>query len=326
MTDRDPVSASPGGGSATPDRILRLADALVEVAAGSVRGVILYGSHLLGARPDAHSAVDFVVVVSDYRAFYGALHDRGEIHRPLWIFTTLARVLPPNVIAFTPGDGEEGIAKCLVVDEADLARALGPQPPDHMLLARLVQRVSLVRASGEDAGEWIAGLLRDARAGVLRWVGPWLDQPFDADSVGRKLLEICYGAELRPESRDRSATIFDAQRDHFRATLGPLLERKARDGELEIVEGGYRFVSPPGPRERRRWARHFTRSKVRATLRWFKYMLTFDNWLPYVHRKAERRLGRRIELTRLERRWPILFLWPRAVRVLLSRPEREGDQ
>ena len=67
------------------------------------------------------------------------------------------------------------------------------------------------------------------------------------------------------------------------------------------------------------------RSKVRATLRWLKHVVTFDNWLPYVHRKAERRLGTTIELTRLERALPLIFLWPRVVRVLFTRPDQERE-
>ena len=85
-----------------------------------------------------------------------------------------------------------------------------------------------------------------------------------------------------------------------------------------------RFAVPPPRSERRLWDRHFRRSKVRATARWLKHVVTFDNWLPYVHRKAERRLGITIALTPLERRWPLVFLWPRVFRVFFTRPDREG--
>jgi hypothetical protein len=52
-------------------------------------------------------------------------------------------------------------------------------------------------------------------------------------------------------------------------------------------------------------------------------MITFANWLPYVVRKVERHTGRTIRLTRIERAVPIVFLWPRAIYVLLTRPHRE---
>jgi hypothetical protein len=145
--------------------------------------------------------------------------------------------------------------------------------------------------------------------------------------VGRRLLEVCYQGEFRPEARNRADTIFRMQQTHFQERLGPVLEAETRAGRL-VRSGvdGYRFAEPTTARVRRRWRRHFRRSKVRVTARWLKHVLTFDNWLPYIVRKVERRTGRKVELTRLERRAPLIFLWPRAVRVLLSRPERENRE
>lgn len=311
------------GGPPAVEPARRLAERLREASAGSVSAVLLYGSHLLGASPDRHSALDFVVVVEDYRAFYRALHEAGEMHRPTGLLVSLSRFLPPNVIAYTPDEGREGMAKCLVVDRADFARALGPTPPDHFLLARMVQRVALVLAADTDMEPWLRTQIAGAHANVLTWVGPFLDQPFDAESMGRRLLEICYRAEFRPEARNRADTIFETQREHFHKTFTPILEAEADAGRLQRVDGRYAFAVAPGSSARRRWSRHFRRSKLRVTARWLKHMLTFDNWLPYITRKVERRTGRKIELTRLERRVPIIFLWPRVFRVLLTRPERE---
>jgi hypothetical protein len=301
-----------------------MAAALARASAGSVRAVLLYGSHLLGARPDKNSALDLVVVVSDYRAFYGALRDAGELHRSAWIMTALARVLPPNVIAFTPEEGARGIAKCLVVSWEHLRAGLGPHPKDHFLLGRLIQKVAVVWTAGDEEARALEKEVEQARKSVLAWIGPYLQEPFDAEAVGRRMLEVCYGGELRPEPHDRSSTVYEVQRDHFRAYLEPLLRESAEAGLVVDAPGGYRFTAPPPSSERRRWDRHFRRSKVRATCRWWKHVVTFDNWLPYLHRKAERRLGTTITLTPLERRWPLVFLWPRVVRVLFTRPEREG--
>ena len=303
-----------------------LARALVAASGGTVEAVLLYGSHLHGANPDRHSAHDFVVIVSEYPAFYSALRDAGEIHRPPALMSALARVLAPNVIAFTPEGGTAGIAKCLVVSGDDFQRALGEQPPDHFILARMVQDVGLVWVQDGATRERIEGLLDGARARVLSWVGPFLQEPFDAEALGRRMLEVCYRAEFRPEARNRAALVFDGQRDHFRTVLPAGLEAAVARGTLEKSPDGMRFATPPSRSERRRWRWHFVRSKARTTARWFKHIVTFDNWLPYVTRKVERRTGSKIELTRLERRWPLIFLWPRVVRVLLVRPEREESK
>ena len=310
-----------------------LAEALVKISAGSVRSILLYGSHMLGANPDRHSAVDFVVIVDEYRAFYTALNVAGELHRPTWLLSTTASVLPPNVIAFAPEHVHEGIAKCIIVSRAHLERALGPNPPDHFLLGRLVQRVRPIHSATSSDAEWVEGLLASARDGVLRWLEPYLEGPVDAESLGRRMLEVCYGGELRPESKQRADRIFEVQAGHFRKHFAPVLIRGVEQGllvELTDEQGEhsgalpkYELAGRVSPAASRKWRRHFRKSKLRATVRWLKYMATFADWLPYVVRKVERHRGERIELTALERRLPLIFLWPRAIKVLLTRPSKE---
>jgi len=296
---------------------------LVAAAGGSVRAVLLYGSHLLRTNPDQYSAVDLVVLVDGYGSFYAALDRADELHRPVWIMTSMARLLAPSVIAFAPNEGRTGIAKCMVVSREHLARALGPDPPDHFLLGRLVQKVATVWAVGVEEAAWVDEHLAGARARVLTWMAPYLDGPVDAAGLGRRLLEVCYDGELRPEAKNRAERIFDAQVDHFLTTLAPVLESGVQSGLLVREGDRYRLASPVPPSERRRWRRYFARSKARATARWFKHIITFANWLPYVARKVERHTGRPVELTRLERWLPLIFLWPRLIHVLLTRPHRE---
>jgi hypothetical protein len=51
-------------------------------------------------------------------------------------------------------------------------------------------------------------------------------------------------------------------------------------------------------------------------------MALYDDWQDYLLRKLERRSGVRVELTERERRWPLIFLWPKAIRYLRTRPQR----
>ena len=309
-------------GAAWPEA-RELAEELVAATHG-VRAVLLYGSRLLKTSPDPHSALDFVVVVDAYRPFYEGLSEADELHRPVGLMSALARVLPPNVIAYTPGEGRAGIAKCLVVSKEHLAIALGPTPPDHFLLGRLVQRVGVLWTADAGEGAWIDEQIRGAHVRVLDWMAPYLDEgPIDPAGLGRRLLEVCYAGEFRPESRGRAGRIFEAQADHFASALEPALDRAVADGIMRREPDGYRLERPAPAAQVRRWRRHFRRSKTRTTLRWFKHVLTFANWLPYVVRKVERHTGRTIELTLLERKLPVIFLWPRAIHVLLTRPRRE---
>jgi hypothetical protein len=236
--------------------------------------------------------------------------------------TALGKVLTPNVLAFTSSEGP-GLAKYLLVERGRFAEALGSDPPDHFLLARMIQRVAVVwTADGEEAG-WLSERLDGARSDVLWWVAPYLTGPVDAEALGLRLMEVCYAGEFRPESSSRAARVFEAQADHFRTTLTPVLEEAAERGTMRPVEGGWVLADPVPPGQAVRVRRYFGRSKTRATLRWLKHTVTFVNWLPYIQRKVERHTGRTIELTRLERALPIVFLWPRVVHVLLTRPRKE---
>jgi len=300
-----------------------LAASLVQAAGGGVRAVILYGSQLLRTRPDEHSAYDFVVIVEDYRAFYSGLAASHELHRPVWLMTAMAGVLAPNSIAFAPDEGRSGIAKCQIVSAGDFELELSADPPDHFLLGRMVQRVRTVWAAGPGAEDWVQGQLAGARGRVLDWMLPYLDEPVDAAGLGRRLLEVCYAGEFRPEARNRSHAISDAQADHFREVFPAVLEGGVADGRLVREGEKYKPVGPVPAALARRWRRHFIVSKTRATSRWFKHMVTFANWLPYIQRKVERHTGQPIRLTRIERAVPVVFLWPRAIWILVTRPRRE---
>jgi hypothetical protein len=67
---------------------------------------------------------------------------------------------------------------------------------------------------------------------------------------------------------------------------------------------------------------YFRWSKLRATVRWFKYIALYDNWLEYILHKIARRSGVALELTPRERRWPLVFLWPKAIQYIRQRPQR----
>ncbi|MDX1492734.1 MAG: hypothetical protein R3253_01575, partial [Longimicrobiales bacterium] len=235
---------------------LELALRLESDAGGSVRAVLLYGSRLQKTNPDRHSALDFVVLVDDYRRFYRSLVDSGELHRPTRIMTFLSDVLPPNVIAYTPDEGTAGIAKCLVVDKRHLGRALGPEPPDHFLLGRLVQELGYVWAASPTDEAWLKNQIDGAHARVLEWMAPYLEGPVDAAGLGRRLLEVCYQGEIRPESKSRADRVFEAQEEHFRSALRPALEAAVEEGVMERQGDRYQLVEPAPAAQRRRWRRH----------------------------------------------------------------------
>lgn len=296
-----------------------IVDALVPVGGGAIRGILLFGSQLNQAEPSPHSAWDLVVIVDRYGPFHRALVDAGHHRRPAWLLSALGHLLAPNITAFDPGDGAP-LAKCAIVSSRRFRRALSPSAPDHFLKGRMVQKVAILWSRSEADTLWIEERLAEARRDVLRWAGPYLEGPFTAEGLAHDMLRVSYGGEVRPESAGRVDAVFEAQREFLGEAYAEVLQWAESEGRVRRRDDGRWELTPePGGWARLRMSLYFTWSKVRATARWAKHILTFNDWLTYIQRKVERRTGLDIEITPWERRLPLLLLWPKVFRVLASR-------
>jgi hypothetical protein len=313
----------PAGGDPTA---LELARALREATAGHVSGILLFGSRLTNTSPDAHSAYDLVVVVDAYTPFYRHLVEAGHHPRSPKLLAWLSRILPPNVIAFAPDLTGDPVAKCIVLNGQHFEQALSSRARDHFLKGRMAQRVGVLWARDRRTRQWLETQVAEGRQDVLRWAGPHLDDSFTPAELARRMLEVSYRGEIRPESSDRVSEVFEAQRDALVGIYGEVLETERGRGRLERArDGRYRLASPPGAGDRLLNRLYFLRSKVRATGRWLKYVVTFSGWLPYIQRKLERRAGHRVELTERERKYPLIFLWPKFFRIVRTLPGAGRD-
>ncbi len=326
MTDVGTPAPAGSGRAGRSDRDW-LIDELRAAGGESISALIIYGSQLLKASPDLHSAWDFVVIVRDYASFHRSLVDAGHHIRKPWLLNRLATILPPSITAFSPAPDGLPVAKCAIVSVDDFRRALGPDSPDHFLKGRLVQQVEVAWARSPEAAMEIEEILASARERIFEWTAPWLTRPITAESLPREMLAISYGGEIRPEAADRVGEVFQSQQGWLTRSYSEVLEGGVERGELIRNGDGYDFAEAPAASEGRRIRRYFARSKRRATARWAKHIVTFNDWLTYIQRKAERRTGLELPLSPLERRFPLLFLWPKLFRVLRARNHqfRDGD-
>jgi hypothetical protein len=177
------------------------------------------------------------------------------------------------------------------VSESDLALGLSADARDHFFRGRLAQRVHIVYARSDKDRQALETRIDAARHLTLTWVPLYLNAPFSVLDYCRRMMEISYSAEIRPEARSRVREVVDAQVSFFRLVYARVLQSGVRDGYLVLEGDLFRLAKKAGFRERWRVSNFFRRSKMRATLRWFKYMLTFDDWLDYIVRKIERRSG-----------------------------------
>jgi hypothetical protein len=303
-------------------RAAALAEFIADAFGPATAGVLHYGSHVHGSGASSESAYDFFVVVDDNAAAYRSF---AACTRPGFSAATaaaLSRVLPPNIVGVRPRapiDGARVSAKVAIVSLRQFARACARTSPDHFLRGRLFQPVRLPWVRDRESRESIEQALIEARRSTFDWVRPFLPAAFDTAAYGRTLLATSFSGEIRPETSDRAEQLFRAQRAELLAIYEPLLRSLAAGGELATAGGGYRLSQPVTRAERVRVTLYFKRSKVRATARWSKYVWLYDGWLEYLQRKVERRGGTVIELTPRERQWPLVFLWPKAIRYLRSR-------
>lgn len=298
---------------------LAAARAVARSGGESVLGVVFFGSRKTQAGPDPWSAYDLFVVTRDYRRFYRSLKADGALRRSSWLVAALNAVLPPNQVSVRAKDAIGGArhAKCAVISLARFTRETSERRHDHFCLGRLFQPAEVLYAADAPTGDAILGALTSAHAMTYSWSRPWLPESFDVETYCRTLLRVSLGREIRPEPEGRADALWEAQKEYLTAVYGILLQDLATSGELVSREAfQYSLARGVTLGERVRTEAYFRWSLVRATLRWAKYMITFDDWLEYILRKARRHTGEDIALTPRERRLPVIFLWPRLIRYL----------
>ena len=299
----------------------RLAAFVAHAFGPATVALIHYGSHAQHSAVSPDSARDFFVILDDYPSAYRALAATLDTRFRPGTASLLNRVLPPNVLSLKE-PGAAPVAKCAVLSLADLIRGCSAGARDQFVRGRLFQQIQLVWVRDARARDAVTAALVEARHCTFGWVRPFLPPHFDTHAYCLEMLRVSYAQEIRPEGHERLAALLEDQSATLLPMYGALLTDLAARGVLVREPDGYRDTAAPGAWARARQQLWFTVSKLRATLRWAKYIALYDDWLDYVVRKVERRSGVRMELTSRERRWPLIFLWPRAVRFLLTRPQR----
>ena len=300
-----------------------MVSSLVDACGDQLVAALLYGSRLTKTSPDQHSAYDLVLVVEDYQRFYSGLKGAGHLHRSPWMMAVLNRVLTPNSISHEPD--QDTAAKCLVLERAHFERALSNRAKDHFCLGRMVQQIVILYTRDERAASDVEQALETSHRTPLRWALPFLEAPFTVREFARGMVAVSYAGEIRPEKGGRRSEVIDAQGEFFDRIYAPVLDEAVADGLL-VEEGGYyRPRRAPSWWAKTRVRIYFTFSRIRSTARWVKHVYTFEGWQEYIIRKVERRMGVKVEITPAERRFPVILLWPKVIRVLASRPRAKVD-
>lgn len=328
LPDDPALRARIGNGLDAPvsEETLHLAGYLAGAFGPATRAVIHYGSHAQGSRPGPGSAHDFFVIVDQYAEAYRSLHLSANTHVSPATATGLARVLPPNVLrVVAPLPDRLMQAKCGVLSLRDLERLCSPRAWDHFTQGRLFQQVQIAWTRDPESHDSVRDILIGARLNTWWWGRPYMPPTFGAEEYFRRLLETSFAAEIRPEGPERVEQLVAAQRAVIVPAYEAVLEHFVASRILVRDGKSYRAVTEPTAGERWAIRAYFARSKARATARWSKHIALYDDWLEYIVEKIARRTGQEIELTEREKRWPLIFLWPRAIDFVRNRPQRKSS-
>jgi hypothetical protein len=289
----------------------------------ATQSVIHYGSRAQGRWTRSESAFDFFVVVTGYRAAYQSLARTAGMHRSPRFATGLARILAPNVISLRhTTDGGQRLAKIAVFSERDFRRETSERARDHFARGRLMQHVVIAWARDAAARKIAVQGIVNARRTTFQWGRPFLPSAFNVEEFCTALLAQSLQGEIRPERADHAAHLVTAQRDTLFTTYGELLNEFAARGALVRDGERYSLVRRVGAIERARITLFFRVSKARNFVRLFKHVALYNGWMDYVIEKINRSSGHRITVTERERRWPLVFGWPKFIRYLRTRPQR----
>lgn len=273
---------------AVDPRVTAMAAALAAQYPRAARAVLFYGSCLRSAELDGQM-LDFYLIVSSYEAAYGKS----------WL-ATANRLIPPNVFPFA----HKGLAaKFAVLSEEDFARECGPGARSVSVWARFAQPSRLVWDSNEAAAAKATASIATSAPTLLRFALPLGDAGrSDVVDVWKRGFSMTYGAELRAERSDRSASIVDADPERYRVfgVAALLLVDKAR--------------LPNATNAAETWKRMQRRGKRLSVLRLAKASFTFAGGIDYLAWKVSRHSGVPVVIQPWHRRAPLI-----AALVLLPR-------
>lgn len=287
----------------------------LSAAAGDTLGAaVFFGSRSSGVATTSASAYDLMLVCDEPGRFYETMRYAGLLRRSPMLLSLLDPLLPPTQIRLAR---DPWLVKASVLSLKALRRATSNQRKDQFLAGRMFQDVHVVWARDEDFEKQIEEAIESARLVTLDWVRPDLPDTFTAGEYLRQLFRTSFRFEVRPETGGRADALSTAQAPRLIPVFEGVLRRLAAQGQLkEVGQGSYSLSGMATGRGNFARRVFMEWSRVRATARWPKHAITFDGWLDYIVKKAERHSGETIVLGPWERRLPFVLLWPRVFRFL----------
>jgi hypothetical protein len=257
-------------------RVAAMAGAIAAKHGKAARAVLFYGSCLRQKQLEG-LMLDFYLIVSDYREAYGKR----------WL-AAANRLIPPNVFYF---EGGGLAAKYAVLSEVDFKRECGPDARSTSVVARFAQPSRLAWSAGKAAREHVIDAIGQCAPTLLGRARPLAPKNAAVIDLWKRAFQLTFGAKLRAERGDRSASIIEADAERYR-----------RFGTAAVAE----LLPEDSGNAARWWKRMQRKGKLLSVLRLAKASATFAGGADYIAWKINRHAGTKIELKPWQRRHPLL--------------------
>ena len=259
---------------------------------GRVQAFLYYGSSLRDMNAGG-KMLDFYVVVDSY----------CKTHKNP-IRAMLNAAIPPAVyyVEIRHEDGSLSSCKYSIISLKSFERRCGATA----LLSTVWGRFSQPSILLHPANEGVKSRIMDARAKAVRHLAnetaPLLEGRVSPVNFWARALRESYRTELRPEaSQARSVEIVERYKDRYTALSEDLFG--GQDGE----GGGHIFAPAPSALVKIRWFLRRLIGKPMTAVRVLNNAATFEGGLDYVLRKLKNHSGVTIEVTKSQRKHPILW-------------------
>ena len=261
---------------------------------GRVQALLYYGSSLR-AMNDPDKMLDFYVLVDSYR----------KTHKnPVRAF--LNALIPPAVYYLENENTNGSVSTCKysVISLAAFERETTKKAFLSMVWGRFSQPCVLLFPKTDTVRARIQTARENAIRHVARETVPLISTPSTAIKFWARGFRESYRTELRPESSDtRSEEIVTRYQGRYDGLMSALFGSVNEDGNYNIPS------SSTGQKKscKWRWAWRRILGKPVNAIRVLNSAFTFDGGIDYVMHKLKNHSGVSMELTKSQRKHPILW-------------------
>ncbi len=275
------------------DNVIAMCDKIKARHTGRVQAFLYYGSSLR-AMNDPDKMLDFYVLIDSYR----------KTHKnPVRAF--LNWTIPPAVyyLENKNQDGTLSTCKYSVISLSAFERKCTGRAFLSMIWGRFSQPCVLLFAKDNATHASIQTARANAISHIANQTSALFTVPTTATKFWARGFLESYKTELRPESSDtRSEEIVTKYQDRYDALMAILYGKPSKDGQ-------YTLSSSRLSKALCKWTWFWRRrlGKIQAAIRILNTASTFDGGLDYALHKLKSHSGVTIDVTKSQRRHPVLW-------------------